>query len=90
MSLTECKYENLNLIGKIWIKFGSRLGIIYINELEDGIIEINNLTNLNLTLKIFGSISEEKLTTILLFQQIFGCFIALAVRYQLSDVLYAE
>ena len=88
MSMTKFKYEKLNFVGKVWVKLGSLTGLVYTRELEDGEMEMNNLTNLNLTLKLVGPVSERKLTVILLVEQVFGCILALAIRYQLSHLLY--
>ena len=58
---------------------GSILGLVYTKEIpnEDEVIEMNNLTNLNLTLKLFGPMSERNLTIVLLLEQVFCSFIAL-------------
>jgi len=90
MSLTRFKYNQLHFIGQFWIKIGSLFGLVYTKELEDGELEINNLTNLNLTLKLFGQMSERNLTVVLLLEQVFCSFIALAIRYQLSELLYSK
>jgi len=90
MSLTKFKYSQLNFIGRLWVKLGSIFGLVYIRELEDGELEMNNLTNLNLTLKLFGPMSESNLTIVLLIEQVFCSFIALAIRYQLSELLYSK
>ena len=88
MSMTQCKYDKLNVIGKAWIKIGSSLGLIYVKEIDDGMIELNNLTNLNLTLKVFGSMSEERLTTVLLLEQLVGCAIALGILTNIVHFFY--
>ena len=88
MSMTRFKYDQLNPIGKIWVTLGSMLGLVYTRELESGEMEMNNLTNLNLTLKLVGPLSERNLTVVLLVQQVVGCVLALAIRYQASHLLY--
>ena len=60
---------------------GSIFGLVYTKELEDGELEMNNLTNLNLTLKIFGQMSERNLTIVLLLEQVFCSFIALGTGF---------
>ena len=68
------------LRNEIRIRFplkGSIFGLVYTKELEEGELEINNLTNLNLTLKFFGPMSESSLTVVLLLEQVFCSFIAL-------------
>ena len=88
MSMTRFKFDQLSPIGKLWVKVGSMLGLVYTRELDDGEMEMNNLTNLNLTLKLIGPVSERNLTVVLLMQQVAGCALALAIRYQLSHLLY--
>jgi len=61
---------------------GSIFGLVYTKELEDGELEMNNLTNLNLTLKIFGQMSERNLTIVLLLEQVFCSFIALGTGFR--------
>ena len=72
------------LRNEIRIRFplkGSIFGLVYTKELEEGELEINNLTNLNLTLKIFGPMSESSLTVVLLLEQGFCSFIALGTGF---------
>jgi len=82
MSLTKFKYSQLHFIGRLWVKLGSIFGLVYTKELEDGELEMNNLTNLNLTLKIFGQMSERNLTIVLLLEQVFCSFIALGTGFR--------
>jgi len=88
MSTTRVKWSKLNIIGKFWITAGKLTGTIWTKDLDDDEIELNNLTNLNLTLKIVGPVSEENLTKILIFQQILGCFLALFIRYYIAGLVY--
>lgn len=88
MSTTRVKWSKLNIIGKLWITAGKLTGTIWTNELEDDEIELNNMTNLNLTLKLVGSVSEASLTKILLFQQVLGCALALFIRYYVAGLVY--
>jgi len=88
MSTTRVKWSKLNVIGKFWVTAGKLTGTIWTKDLDDDELELNNLTNLNLTLKIVGPVSEEKLTTILIFQQILGCVLALFIRYYVAGLVY--
>ena len=88
MSTTRVKWSKLNIIGKLWITAGKLTGTIWTKQLEDDEIELNNLTNLNLTLKLVGSVSEANLTKILLFQQVLGCALALFIRYYVAGLVY--
>ena len=88
MSTAKFKFSSLHPLGQLWVRVGTTLGLIWSRECDDGMMEINNLTNLNLTLKFTGPISERNLTVVLLLEQVLGCFLALAIRYQLSHLLY--
>ena len=88
MSTTRVKWSKLNVIGKFWITAGKLTGTIWTKDLDDDEIELNNLTNLNLTLKVVGPVTEENLTKILIVQQIFGCVLALFIRYFIAGLVY--
>jgi len=88
MSTTKVKLEKLHPIGRLWIQAGSLLRVIHVTQLEDGEVEVNNLTNLNLTLKLTGPISEEHLTMVLLAEQICAVLLALFIRYYVAGFLY--
>lgn len=80
--------SNLNIIGRLWVQIGSKLGLIWVKKLEEDEVEINNLTNLNLTLKLVGPVSERDLTVILLVEQFLGVLLALFIRYFLAHLIY--
>ena len=88
MSTTRFKISNLNIIGRLWVQIGSKLGLIWVKKLENEEVEINNLTNLNLTLKIVGPVSERDLTVILLVEQFLGVLVALFIRYYVAHLIY--
>lgn len=88
MSTTRAKRSKLNIIGRVWVDLGHRLGLVHIVKIDDDEFEMNNLTNLNLTLKLVGPVSERNLTIILLGQQIFGVFFALFIRYYVAHLVY--
>ena len=48
---------------------------------------MNNLTNLNLTLKLFGPMSESNLTIVLLLEQVFCSFIALGTGFTINQLV---
>ena len=48
---------------------------------------MNNLTNLNLTLKLFGPMSESNLTIVLLIEQVFCSFIALGTGFTINELV---
>lgn len=88
MSTTRVKWSKLHIIGKIWITAGKLTGLIWTKDLPEDEIELNNLTNLNLTMKILGSLSEETLTNVLLAQQFLGNLAALFIRYYIAGFFY--
>ena len=88
MSTTRVKLTTTNFIGLAWIKIGSATGLIHVTEISKEEVEINNLTNLNLTLKLTGPVSERDLTVVLLLEQIVGVCLALFIRYYVADLIY--
>ncbi|KAH3678345.1 hypothetical protein WICMUC_001578 [Wickerhamomyces mucosus] len=70
------------------LKFLAKLKLLYIIEKEGKIVELNNLTLINLTLVWFGPMREDKLcTTILIVQFLIGLF-ALILRHTLGLWLF--
>jgi len=70
-----CKSHEYN-----WLKFGVR---------KDG-TEVANMTIINLSLQIFGPMSERTLCIFLLGFQILSCVFAFIVRYHLAQLLFDE
>uniref|UniRef100_A0A8C4Z4X6 UDP-N-acetylglucosamine--dolichyl-phosphate N-acetylglucosaminephosphotransferase n=1 Tax=Gadus morhua TaxID=8049 RepID=A0A8C4Z4X6_GADMO len=57
-------------------------------EEDDEFIECNNMTLINLVLKILGPVHERSLTTIMLLLQVFGSAVAFGIRYHLVRLFY--
>ena len=57
---------------------------------DDDTIEVVNMTVINLTLQIFGPMSERNLCILLLFGQIVSCALGLYFRYNLAQVFFDE
>lgn len=59
------------------------------SESEDGhFTECNNLTLINLLLKVCGPIHERNLTLLLLLLQVVGSALTFSIRYQLVRLFY--
>jgi len=62
------------------------------NDCDDTVemVECNNLTLINLVLRLTGPIKEDKLTILLLVLQLFSSLVAFTIRYPLAFLLYGE
>jgi len=59
------------------------------SEHEDGAFtECNNMTLINLLLKVVGPMHERNLTLLLLLLQILGSAVTFSIRYQLVRLFY--
>lgn len=59
------------------------------SENEDGAFtECNNMTLINLLLKVFGPMHERNLTLFLLLLQVVGSAVTFSIRYQLVRLFY--
>ncbi|XP_062499331.1 UDP-N-acetylglucosamine--dolichyl-phosphate N-acetylglucosaminephosphotransferase-like [Corticium candelabrum] len=91
MSYAHFKKSDVGQGGQIIIKILSLLHLATVqNDLgEDGQeMRINNLTLINLIIKLCGPMKENKLTIVVLCIQIFGSIVAFIIRYKLSLVFY--
>lgn len=62
---------------------------VHQSENEDGAFtECNNMTLINLLLKVFGPMHERNLTLLLLLLQILGSAVTFSIRYQLVRLFY--
>ena len=93
MSLAKVKASEMNRIVKMALYASRRGKLVHVKEYEtdDGaIIEFNNLTIINLALKLFGPLHERSLTCILLGFQILCSCVAFFIRYQLALWFYGQ
>ena len=93
MSLAKEKLQQLNGIGKVLIKLVKLLRVTYVKEYTENdieYVEFNNLTLINLVLKLFGPCHERNLTCYLLAFQIICSCIAFTIRYPLALLFYGE
>ncbi len=71
----------------------SSFGLLHLRRFDkDGEewTECNNLTLINLTLKLLGPMHERTLTTLLLILQVVCSVVAFVIRYPLAFYFYGE
>ncbi|XP_013400232.1 UDP-N-acetylglucosamine--dolichyl-phosphate N-acetylglucosaminephosphotransferase [Lingula anatina] len=91
MSLSTFKTKELHPLGSLFLKTLSIFGLVHLRSGigEDGeYSECNNLTIINLMLKIFGPMHERSLVMSLLSIQILCSGVAFLIRYPLAWVFY--
>ncbi|XP_059959388.1 UDP-N-acetylglucosamine--dolichyl-phosphate N-acetylglucosaminephosphotransferase isoform X2 [Mesoplodon densirostris] len=91
MSYSKFKTKSLSFLGTFILKVaeGLRLVTVRQSENEDGAFtECNNMTLINLLLKVFGPMHERNLTLFLLLLQVVGSVVAFTIRYQLVRLFY--
>ncbi|CAO2635333.1 UDP-N-acetylglucosamine--dolichyl-phosphate N-acetylglucosaminephosphotransferase [Lemmus lemmus] len=91
MSYSKFKTKNLSFLGTFILKVAENLRLVTIHrgEDEDGAFtECNNMTLINLLLKVFGPIHERNLTLLLLLLQILSSAVTFSIRYQLVRLFY--
>ncbi|GFO32987.1 UDP-n-acetylglucosamine--dolichyl-phosphate n-acetylglucosaminephosphotransferase-like [Plakobranchus ocellatus] len=91
MSFSMYKADSLGSVGQFFIKLFDFFKLVTIRRnVGDGgmYTEVNNLTLINLALRIFGPLHEKKLVTILLVLQVFCSIIAFFIRYHLKKIFY--
>ena len=91
MSMSRFKPSELKPLGSLCLKLAESLGVVHIkyDVGEDGqYMECNNLTILNLVLKLHGPMHEKSLTkTLLLIQALCSCC-AFLIRYYASTFFF--
>ncbi|KAL2807390.1 UDP-N-acetylglucosamine--dolichyl-phosphate N-acetylglucosaminephosphotransferase [Daubentonia madagascariensis] len=91
MSYSKFKTKSLSFLGTFILKVAESLRLVTVrqSENEDGeYTECNNMTLINLLLKVFGPIHERNLTLLLLLLQILGSAVTFSIRYQLVRLFY--
>ncbi|XP_012510875.1 PREDICTED: UDP-N-acetylglucosamine--dolichyl-phosphate N-acetylglucosaminephosphotransferase isoform X2 [Propithecus coquereli] len=91
MSYSKFKTNSLSFLGTFILKVAESLRLVTVrqSENEDGeFTECNNMTLINLLLKVFGPIHERNLTLLLLLLQILGSAVTFSIRYQLVRLFY--
>lgn len=87
-SKTQFRYDELHVLGKIFVKLFRILRLIEWNEDKNGVVSTNNFTLISLLLVIRGPTHEKKLTNYLLLIQIFFTCVAFVIRYPLAIYFY--
>lgn len=87
ISVTRFRYCELSLLGKLMVNTFRLFRIISWEE-KDGYVTTNNFTLINFVLLLFGSLHEEKLTTILIIIQCLCTLLAFVIRYPLASLFY--
>ncbi|TRY74710.1 hypothetical protein TCAL_09186 [Tigriopus californicus] len=93
MSLSVFKQQDLRFWGR-WILYVFRMArVIHYREFvkeEEVWVECNNMTLINLVLRICGPMHEQTLTIVLLVFQVFCSVLAFFIRYPLAYLFYGE
>jgi len=93
MSITSAKWQQIKPLGKLILHVLSKLRVTHVvwrNIDGDDVVEFNNLTIINLVLKFFGPMHEERLTIVLLMVQFLCSIVAFMVRYPLAHLMFGE
>ncbi|XP_031200678.1 UDP-N-acetylglucosamine--dolichyl-phosphate N-acetylglucosaminephosphotransferase isoform X1 [Mastomys coucha] len=91
MSYSKFKTKSLSFLGTFILKIAEsfRLVTVHRGESEDGAFtECNNMTLINLLLKVFGPTHERNLTLLLLLLQVLSSAATFSIRYQLVRLFY--
>lgn len=91
MSYSKFKTKSLSFLGTFILKVAENLRLVTVHrgEDEDGAFtECNNMTLINLLLKVLGPIHERNLTLLLLLLQILSSAVTFSIRYQLVRLFY--
>lgn len=91
MSYFKFKTKSVSFLGTFILKVAESLKLVTVrqSENEDGAFtECNNMTLINLLLKVFGPMHERNLTLLLLLLQILGSAVTFSIRYQLVRLFY--
>uniref|UniRef100_A0A914VW94 UDP-N-acetylglucosamine--dolichyl-phosphate N-acetylglucosaminephosphotransferase n=1 Tax=Plectus sambesii TaxID=2011161 RepID=A0A914VW94_9BILA len=91
MSMSVFKSRELKPLGQFCLAVFQTFGLLHRREFErDGEMwtEVNNLTLINLCLKLFGSMHERSLTILLLSIQAFCSCVAFFIRFYMASLVY--
>ena len=91
MSMAIFTDEETTRLGRFIIAFLRTIGFLHVRErMEKGVkyTEVNNMTLINLALKFFGPMHEEKLTLLLLGMQCVNSLLAFGIRFGLAKLVY--
>lgn len=82
--------KKLHPLGRIAFEIFHTLRLLKVSEevSDEGLVECNNFTLINLALRVRGPTNEKHLTSFLLFLQVVCSVLAFAVRYLLARLFY--
>jgi UDP-N-acetylglucosamine--dolichyl-phosphate N-acetylglucosaminephosphotransferase len=87
MSMAEFDIKDLSGPGRLCLWLLRALKLVYCEQ-DGDTVRINNLTILNLTLRVCGPMREDKLTAVLLAVQAIFSLVGFFVRYELAKLVY--
>ncbi|XP_053703670.1 UDP-N-acetylglucosamine--dolichyl-phosphate N-acetylglucosaminephosphotransferase [Synchiropus splendidus] len=87
MSYSKFKRKDLSKLGHLILKVAELARLLEVRE-DDGFIQCNNMTLINLVLKVLGPTHERTLTSIMLLIQVIGSIMAFGIRYHLVRLFY--
>jgi len=88
MSTTKARKGEMHPLGKLVLRVFQLLRLAKVVDGEEGEVEVNNLTLINLVLLWRGPTHEEALTRCLLVLQVVGTLAAFTIRYPLASLFY--
>ncbi|KAK6173487.1 hypothetical protein SNE40_016928 [Patella caerulea] len=91
LSVTKFKYQELSILGKLFITIYKTFGVIKVWEKkgeDKQYMECNNFTLINLIIRFLGPLHERTLVSIIIVFQIFCSMVAFTIRYQLALLFY--
>ena len=91
MSMAIFTDEETTKLGRFIVAFLGKFGFLHVRErVENGVqyTEVNNMTLINLALKFFGPMREDRLTLLLLGVQCLNSLLAFGVRFGLAKLVY--
>ncbi|MBN3315906.1 GPT acetylglucosaminephosphotransferase, partial [Atractosteus spatula] len=91
MSYSKFKSKDLSRLGELILKGAGAVRLVEVHRAGDGedeFIECNNMTLINLVIKVLGPLHERTLTVIMLLIQVLGSAVAFGIRYHLVRLFY--
>jgi UDP-N-acetylglucosamine--dolichyl-phosphate N-acetylglucosaminephosphotransferase len=95
MNMSMCVYADaeVSVLAHLLVNILHRLGLLHKREYTDAstgvaMTEINNMTLINLCLKLFGPMHEQQLTLVLLGVQALNTLVAFSIRFAMAGLVY--
>ncbi|XP_048838123.1 UDP-N-acetylglucosamine--dolichyl-phosphate N-acetylglucosaminephosphotransferase isoform X5 [Brienomyrus brachyistius] len=87
MSYSKFKKKDLCKLGALILKVAETLKLVDVQQGLEGdgeFVQCNNMTLINLVLKVLGPMHERTLTSVMLLTQVLGSAVAFGIRYHLQ------